>query len=135
MREWLNAWHALEARPISSNRHAALAAHLEALPDSLVASAGAHELDALETVLRANQPVRGRRQGHPTTRLLDALDRARHGGRRRTLDPDVLLQLAANALRANPPEGLDASDIDAFLRRNRPALIRQITTAFGGAAA
>ncbi len=135
VREWLSAWHALEARPLSSNRHAALAAHLEALPDSLVASAGAHELDALEPVLRANQPVRGRRQGHPTTRLLDAIDRARHGGRRRTLDPEALLQLAANALRSNPPEGLDASDIDAFLRRNRPALIQQITLAFGGAAA
>ena len=103
------------------------------LPDALVASAGAHELDALETVLRANQPSRGRRQNHPTTRLLDAIDRARHGGQRRALDPEALLQLAANVLRATPPEGLDASDIDRFVRRNRATLVQQITLAFGGA--
>ena len=54
---------------------------------------------------------------------------------RRAVDPEALLQLAANVLRARPPEGLDASDIDAFLLRNRPALIRQISLAFGGAAA
>ena len=86
-------------------------------------------------MLRANQPSRGRRQNHPTTRLLDAIDRAQHGGQRRSLDPEALLQLAANLLRASPPEGLDATDIDAFLRRNRTALIRQIALAFGGAAA
>ena len=131
VREWLSAWNALEARAPSSGRHAALAAHLDALPDALVTQAGGHELDALEAVLRANQPARGRRQNHPTTRLLDALDRARSGGRRRAPDPEALLQLVAHTLRAHPPDGLDRADIDAFLRRNRVALIRQITLAFG----
>jgi len=113
----------------------ALAAHLEALPDELVAQASHTDLDELDALLRAVQPPRGRRQNHPTTRLLDAIDRARHGGRRRSLDPETLLQLAANVLRASPPVGLDATDVDAFLRRNRTALIRKIALAFGGAAA
>ena len=113
----------------------ALAAHLEALPDELVSTASPTDLDELDALLRSLRPPRGRRQNHPTTRLLDAIDRTRHGGRRRSLDPEALLQLAANVLRASPPEGLDASDIDGFLRRNRTALIRQIALAFAGAAA
>ncbi|MBK7759555.1 MAG: hypothetical protein IPI35_24790 [Deltaproteobacteria bacterium] len=133
VREWLSAWASLDARPPSAARHMALAAHLEALPDELVARASPTDLDELDALLRSVQPVRGRRQNHPTTRLLDAIDRARHGGQRRGLDPERLLQLAANVLRASPPEGLNATDIDGFLRRNRAALIRQISLAFAGA--
>ncbi len=133
LREWLTAWHTLEARPIRANRPVALAAHLEALPDALVEGASPLDLDDLAAILRGARPVRGRRQGHPTTRLLDAVDRARHGGRRRAPDPERLLQGIAQALRARPPEGLDVADIEHFLRRYRAALLREIARAFGAA--
>ena len=52
------------------------------------------------------------------------------------LNPDALvLQDPASALRAYPPTGLNTADIDAFLARNRAALLRQLTQALGGAPA
>lgn len=136
VREWLGAWHALLVRPASAARHQALAAHLEALPDELVAAAGEQERDELERVLRSVRPPRGQRSHHPSTRLLDALDRARHGRPVAPASPaERLLQLAANTLRLHPPAGLDGSDIDGFLHRNRAALLDRIQAAFGGRAA
>ena len=55
--------------------------HLQALPDALVEAAPSAELDELEHVLREQQPPRGRREGRPATRLLDAVDRARAKGK------------------------------------------------------
>jgi len=122
--EWVEAWRRLDGRRASSARHAAMAAHLEALPDAVVEAASAEDLDALVGVLREAQPSRGRRQGHPTTRLLDAVDR-----RRRALGqappPDRaerVLDAATAVLRSQPPTGVDLDYLDGFVARHRDHL-------------
>ncbi len=122
--EWVEAWRTLDGRRASSARHSAMAAHLEALPEPVVEAAGALELDALVAVLREARPSRGRRQGHPTTRLLDAVDR-----RRQALSApapgdraDRVLDAATAVLRAQPPAGVDLDYFDGFVVRHRDHL-------------
>jgi len=122
--EWVQAWRRLDGRRASSARHAAMAAHLEALPDAVVEAASAEELDALVEIVREAQPSRGRRQSHPTTRLFDAVDR-----RRRALGTpaprdraDRLLDAATAVLRAQPPAGVDLDYFDGFVVRHRDHL-------------
>jgi hypothetical protein len=42
--------------------------------------------------------------------------------------------VAIAALRARPPEGVDAAYLDGFVTRNRAALLGIVRGAFGGAA-
>ncbi len=125
LREWVEAWRTLEGRRASSARHAALAAHLEALPDAVVEAAEVAELDALDAILREARPPRGRRQEHPSTWLLDAIDR-----RRRVLEQTAgprgraerVLDAAAAVLRSQPPPGVDLDYFDGFVARHRDHL-------------
>ena len=118
--EWLEGWRAITGRRISAARHAAEAAHLEALPDYLVEAGSAEELDALEAIVERERPPRGQRQGHATTRLTDALDRARQ---RRQSPAERVVDAAVAAMRARPPSGVDATYLDAFLTRHRANLV------------
>ena len=122
--EWVEAWRTLDRRRASSARHAAMAAHLEALPDAVVEAAGAEELDALVGVLREAQPSRGRRQGHATTRLLDAVDRRRRAlGQAAPRDrAKRVLDAATAVLRSQPPPGVDLDYLDGFVARHRDHL-------------
>ncbi len=101
-----------------------MAAHLQALPDAVVQEASAEELDGLVGVLREAQPSRGRRQGHPTTRLLDAVDRRRWAlGQAAPRDRAALVIDAATAvLRSQPPPGVDLDYLDGFVARHRDHL-------------
>jgi hypothetical protein len=121
--DWLAGWRAIEGRKPSAARHAALAAHLEALPDALVESADIAEVDALAAIVERERPPRGQRFGHPTTRLADAIDRARHRARS---PAERILDAAAAALRARPPAGVDPAYLDGFLARHRPTLLRVV---------
>jgi len=121
--EWLAGWRAIEGRKPSAARHAAHAAHLEALPDALVESADLADVDALAAIVERECPPRGQRFGRPTTRLADAVDRARHRARS---PAERILDAAAAALRARPPAGVDLAYVEGFLARNRPALLRVV---------
>ena len=48
---------------------------------------------------------------------------------------DRLLQVAGGLLRAAPPDGFSPGEIDAFLARNEPALVRSIARALAGGGA
>ncbi len=123
--EWVEAWRALEARRPSSARHAALAAHLEALPNAVVEASEVAELDALDALLREARPPRGRRQEHPSTRLLDAIDRRRRAIGRAAAPrdrADRVLDAAAAVLRSRPPPGVDLDYLDGFVARHRDHL-------------
>lgn len=120
--QWLHAQAELSARPASSARHAALAAHLAALPDEIIEAADTRDLDQLDQVVRQAQPPRGQRAGHPTTRLLDAISRARAGGRQRRPTVERIIDDAIAQLRTRPPMGLTVGDVDAFVARWRPCL-------------
>ena len=123
---WVEAWRALQARRASSARHAALEAHLDALPDAVVEAASPDELDAFEAVLRSAKPARGQREGHATSRLHDALDRRRRrlglASTPRRDAADRVLDAAAAALRSRLPAGVDVVYLDAFLHRHRDHL-------------
>ena len=73
--EWIEAWGALGRRRISSKRGSDKQKHLEALPDAVVEAATDAEAEELEQIVRDVQPPRGMRAGHPTTRILDAINR------------------------------------------------------------
>ena len=118
--EWLEGWRGITGRRISAARHAAEAAHLEALPDNLVEAGTPADLDALEAIVERERPPRGQRQGHATTRLTDALDRTR---RRRSSPAERVLDAAAAAMRARPPVGVDPDYLDAFVARHRASLV------------
>jgi len=122
--EWLQGWSELSERGASEARHAAMRAHLDALPDSVVDTAAATELAALDKVLRSARPPRGRRQDHASTRLLDAIDRRRRalGASPRTDRAAQVLDAATAVLRAQPPDGVDAAYLEAFVARHREHL-------------
>lgn len=129
LRAWLNGWATLAARRVSSARTRALDEHLAALPEALVEAAPAAELDELERVLRDQQPPRGKREGHPTTRLLDAVDRARakagkagKGPGRRGIDAEKVLAELEKAMLERPPEGVSREYVRGFWGRHRPAV-------------
>ena len=136
LREWVKAWRTLEARRASSARHAAMAAHLEALPDAVVEAAGAEELDALVGVLREAQPSRGRRQGYPTTRLIDAVDRRRRAlGQAAPRDrAERVIDAATAILRSKPPAGVDPDYVDGFVTRHHDRLHDLLATALASQA-
>ena len=132
---WLEGWTQLSSRRISADRYAQRAAHLAQLPDAVIAAGRPADLDALEAIAREARPAPGLREGHPSVRVLDAIDRARAqrgvpGGDR----AGRLLGVAIAALRARPPEGVDAAYLDGFVTRNRAALLGIVRGAFGGAA-
>jgi len=129
--EWVEAWRTLDSRRASSARHAAMEAHLEALPDAVVEAAGAEELDALLGVLREAQPSRGRRQSHPTTRLLDAVGRRRRAlGQAAPRDRATrVLDAATAVLRSQPPPGVDLEYLDGFVARHHDHLHALVTGA------
>jgi hypothetical protein len=118
--EWLEGWRAIAGRRISAARHAAEAAHLEALPDAMVEAADLAELNALAAIIERERPARGLRAGHPVTRLTDAIDRTR---RRRQSPAERVVDAAVGALRARPPEGVETAYLDGFLARHRAALV------------
>lgn len=136
---WLAAWDTIAHRPISAKRYADLSAHLSALPDHLVeqAQGSSYALDRLEAILAQNRPPQGRRAGHPSTRLLDAIDRTRSRARRGKSPPTVstlghpLLDATEQALRRRPPPGLELADVEGFFARNRPALLAAVRQAVG----
>jgi hypothetical protein len=75
-------------------------------------------------------PPKGKRAGHHTTRLRDAIDRRRtrllRGGDR----AERLLEAAVGALRAAPPAGIEADYVGGFVARNRGALLGIVRGAF-----
>ena len=76
-------------------------------------------------------PPRGQRAGHHTTKLRDAIDRARVRLRGRgRVDPERLLEVAVAALRARPPVGVEVDYIDGFVVRNRGVLVEVVRGAF-----
>ncbi len=137
---WLDAWDVLARRPHTSKRHTDLAAHLEALPDRMVEEATSAQLDRLEALLALVKPPRGQRAGHPTTRLTDALDRARVRARGPVRPPPraaparpsvsaALLEATRTTLRRSPPAGLTAADVDGFFTRQQSTLLRVVEEA------
>lgn len=81
-------------------------------------------------------PPRGKRAGHHTTKLRDAIDRARtrlSGRERRGGNPERLLEVAVAALRARPPAGVEGEYVAGFVERNRGALLLIVRGAFGPA--
>lgn len=133
LREWLDAWDQLHRRRISGERIVAAKRHVEALTDAVVEAGSAAELDELERVLATHNvtPPKGQRAGHATTRLRDAIDRARHGGGplQRIL-ADKLLDAAVAALRARPPAGVEVAYVDGFVERHRGTLLGIVRGAF-----
>lgn len=136
LRGWLHGWHEITARRTSGKRYEALAAHLGALTEAHVEAAGLAELDELEGVLVHGHnvlPPKGKRAGHHTTRLRDAIDRRRtrllRGGDR----AERLLEAAIGALRARPPAGVEREYVAGFVERNRGALLGIVRGAFGAA--
>ena len=68
-------------------------------------------------MLREQQQPRGRREGHPGTRLLDAVDRARakgKGRRRREIDAERVVAELEKAMLAEPPEGVSREYVRGF---------------------
>jgi len=127
LREWVEAWNVLKVRRSSSARHAALRAHVEALPDAIVEQAAPEDLPGFEEILRAARPPRGKRAGTATTRLFDALDRRRRqlGLMVQAVPPesaDHVLEAAVSVLRTRPPAGVDLAYLDGFIHRHRPHL-------------
>jgi hypothetical protein len=134
LRGWLGGWREITARPTSGKRYEQLAAHLGALTEAHVEAAGLAELDELEGVLVHGHnvlPPKGKREGHPTTKLRDAIDRRRtrllRGGDR----AERLLEAAVGALRARPPDGVEPDYVAGFVARNRGALLGIVQEAFG----
>jgi hypothetical protein len=133
LREWLDAWAELHRRRISGARIAAARQHVNALTAAVVEGGSADELDELEGVLESANvtPPRGQRAGHHTTKLRDAIDRARVRLRGRgRVDPERLLEVAVAALRARPPVGVEVDYIDGFVVRNRGVLVEVVRGAF-----
>jgi hypothetical protein len=130
--EWLGGWQELEDRRASSARHEARRDHLAALPDAVVEQAAEDELDALDAVLREIKPPRGRRAGHATARLHDAIDRRRQQLSRPAPAPDRadrLIDAATTVLRSSPPPGVDLAYLEAFVHRHRARLRGLVTSA------
>ncbi len=135
LREWLDAWAELHRRRISGARIAAARQHVVALPESVVEAAGVDELAELEGVLASPNvtPPRGKRAEHHTTKLRNAIDRARVRASRpvrRGVEPERLLEVAIGALRARPPVGVDAEYVAGFVARNRGTLLGIVRGAF-----
>ncbi|MDP2308683.1 MAG: hypothetical protein Q8P18_21860 [Pseudomonadota bacterium] len=132
LRGWLDGWGEIERRPASSPKHAAQRAHLEVLTDGVVEAAGARELDELHALVNSGEvePPRGRRAGHATTRLKDAIERARQRSGRSDR-ADRIFSVAARVMRASPPVGVDGAYVDAFLARRRGELVEIVRGAFG----
>jgi hypothetical protein len=133
LRGWLDGWREITARPTSGKRYEQLAAHLGALTEAHVEAAGLAELDELEVVLVHGHnvlPPKGKREGHHTTRLRDAIDRRRtrllRGGDR----AERLLEAAVAALGARPPYGVEPEYVAGFVARNRSALLGIVRGAF-----
>jgi hypothetical protein len=125
LRGWLDGWHRIYRRSTSAERYEQLHAHLGLLTPELVEGAGLTEIEELERVLVTGHnvlPPHGQREGHPTTILRDAIDRTRT----RIARAERILDAAAGALRSVPPVGVEATYIEGFLTRNRPALVRVI---------
>lgn len=133
LREWLDAWAELHRRRITGARIVAAKRHVEALTDATVEAASPADLDELERVLGAPNvtPPRGSRAGHATTRIKDAIDRARQrGGPLKRVLADELLDAAVAALRARPPAGVEPEYVEGFVQRNRGALVGLVRSAF-----
>lgn len=124
LRGWLDGWKAIERRRTSAQRYEALHAHLALLTVEHVESAGAAELDELERVLAHGHnvlPPKGKRAGHHTTRLRDAIDRART--RLRGDRAEVILEAAIAVMRERLPVGVDRGYFEGFVGRNRGVLL------------
>ena len=135
LREWLDAWTELHRRRLTGARVVASRRHVEALPEGVVEAAGADELAELEGVLAGPNvtPPRGQRAVHHTTKLRDAIDRARARASRparRGIEPERLLEVAIGVLRARPPMGVDLDYVAGFVARNRGALLGIVRGAF-----
>ncbi len=135
LRGRLDGWREITGRPTSSTRYSQLAAQLGALTEAHVEAAGRAELNDLEGVLvhRHNVlPPKGKREGHLTTRLRDAIDRRRtrllRGGNR----AERLLEAAAGALRARPPDVIEPEYDAGFVARKRAALLGLLRGARSG---
>lgn len=138
LREWLDAWTELHRRRLTGARIVASRRHVEALPEWVVAAAGADELAELEGVLAGPNvtPPRGKRMDHHTTKLRDAIDPARARASRpvrRGFEPERRLEVAIGALRARPPVGVDAEYVTGFVARNRGTLLGIVRGAFPAA--
>ena len=142
LRGWLDGWREIYGRASSARRYETLSAHLGLLSEAVVEAAEVPELDELERVLAEGHnvlPPKGKREGHPTTGLRDAINRTRTrrgkerrgGSGRAGLDAERLLEVAVGVLRARPPAGIEGAYIDGFLARNRGTLIGIVRGAFG----
>ena len=136
LRGWLDGWREITGRATSARRYEQLAAHLALLTDAHVEAAGAAELDELEGVLVHGHnvlPPKGKREGHHTTRLRDAIDRRRTRLRAGGDRAERLLEAAVGALRVAPPAGVDAAYIEGFVGRNRGTLLGIVREVFRAA--
>jgi hypothetical protein len=136
LRGWLDGWREITGRATSSKRYEQLAAHLALLTDAHVEVAGLAELDELERVLVHGHnvlPPKGKREGHHTTRLRDAIDRRRTGVLRGGDRAERVLEAAVGALRARPPYGVEPEYVAGFVARNRGTLLGIVRGAFGDA--
>ncbi len=136
LRGWLDGWREITGRATSARRYEQFAAHLALLTDAHVEAAGAAELDELEGVLVHGHnvlPPKGKRAGHHTTRLRDAIDRRRTRLRGGTDRAERLLEAAVGALRAAPPAGVEAEYVVGFVGRNRGTLLGIVRGVFGAA--
>lgn len=73
--EWISGWRELARRPASSKKYEQQQAHLDGLPDKFLIES---DLAELRGILTEVQPPKGQRADHPTTKLIDLLDRACH---------------------------------------------------------
>lgn len=124
LRGWLDGWWEITRRPTSSKRYEQLVEHLRLLTDSQVEAADLAELGELEGVLVHDHnvlPPRGKREGHHSTRLCDAIDRRRTRLLRGSDRAGQLLKAAVGALRASPPYGVEPEYVAGFVARNRGA--------------
>lgn len=140
LRGWLHGWREIDRRKSSARRYATLHAHLGLLSEALVEVAEVGELDELERVLVDGHnvlPPRGQRAEHQTTKLRDAIDRARtRRGREalsgRGVDAERVLDAVVGVLRARPPAGVDAGYVEGFVARNRAGMLEVVRGAFAG---
>lgn len=120
------AWREIHRRKISRERYDAEREHLAALSPTLVEKASGPELDDFEPLLQDLKPGRGQREGHPTTRLHEAVDRGR--ARKRTWAERVV-ELVETEMRARPPVGVEAAYVAGFFARRRGELVGVVAAA------
>jgi hypothetical protein len=130
-------WWELSARRVSEKAYRDQRAHVDGLTADVVAAATARELDIFDGIPAGLKPPRGKRAGHPTTLLQDAVDRRRTqlARRRRGPTPEDLVEAIAWHLRTRRPPGVELAYVEGFLRRHREVLVDLARAELGGSVA